>query len=99
MTNRGLSIKLKITPWSADTYLAYLDCAQKEIPTQQVGVGIFLRRLREDDQYVRVNLSGKGIWVDADKKYLQIGLRSAVESRWAERIRAAACRVMSHLPS
>ena len=26
MTNRGLSIRLKITPWTADTYLAYIDC-------------------------------------------------------------------------
>ncbi len=32
LTNRGLSIKLKITPWSADTYWAYLECAAQLAP-------------------------------------------------------------------
>jgi len=64
MTNRGLSIKFNITPWSADTYLAYLDCAKQLSLSQQIRVGIFLRRLTEDDQYVRVNFSSKGLWLD-----------------------------------
>lgn len=66
VTNRGLAIKLKITPWSADTYLAYLDCTKKTTPTSQVKVGIFLRRLTEDDQYIRVNLPRKGLWLGTD---------------------------------
>jgi len=50
VTNRGLSIKLKITPWSADTYLIYLDCAKETgVDKKRVRVAIFLRRLTEDD--------------------------------------------------
>ncbi|KAK5214931.1 hypothetical protein LTR99_011009 [Exophiala xenobiotica] len=45
MTNRGLSITLKMTPWLADAYLAYLDCAEKADAERSVDLGIFLRRL------------------------------------------------------
>lgn len=70
MTNYGLSIKLEITPWSADTYLAYLDCAAEETDSDmKVRVGIFLRRLREDDQYVRMNYTSKGLWFDTDRNH------------------------------
>ncbi|MCJ1477242.1 hypothetical protein MMC13_005913 [Lambiella insularis] len=69
MTNRGLSITLKITPWSADTYLAYLDCAQESESKHQTDMGIFLRRLSEDDQYVRVGLSRKGLWLAPDTSH------------------------------
>lgn len=69
MTNRGLSIRLNITPWSADTYLAYLDCADVTEPLCKVKKGIFLRRLVEDDQYVRVNFSGKDLWLDTDRNH------------------------------
>ena len=69
MTNRGLSIKFKITPWLADTYLAKLDCSKMtESGKERVGVGIFLRRLREDDQYVRVNHTSQGLWFGPDWK-------------------------------
>ncbi|EXJ56892.1 hypothetical protein A1O7_07236 [Cladophialophora yegresii CBS 114405] len=66
MTNRGLSIKLKITPWSADTYLAGLGCAERIHPSLSSTLGIFLRRLNEDDQYTRVSVSGRGLWRAAD---------------------------------
>lgn len=71
MTNRGLSIKLTITPWAADTYLAYLDCA-KEIGEEsgekrkKTQVGVFLRRLQQDDQYVRINDAKTGLWFRED---------------------------------
>lgn len=29
MTNRGLSIKLKVTPWSKEMYLAFFGCAEE----------------------------------------------------------------------
>jgi hypothetical protein len=69
MTNRGLSITLKITPWSSDTYLAFLDCMDKTKPKDRVDIGIFLRRLTEDDQYVRLSLSGKSIWLGPDPRW------------------------------
>lgn len=68
MTNRGLSIHLEITPWSANTYLAYLDCVQEPKPNHQVKVGIFLRRLSEPDQYARFNFSRKGLWNPRSEK-------------------------------
>lgn len=49
MTNHGLSIDLKVTPWMADTYLAYLDCADRTTQLESVPIGIFLQRLSEDD--------------------------------------------------
>ena len=64
MTNRGLFIGLKITPWLADTYLAYLECSG----SNHFNIGIFLRRLSEDDQYARINLNGGGLF--RDTKYL-----------------------------
>jgi hypothetical protein len=62
MTNRGLSICLKITPWAADTYLAYIDCTDRSTAQKPVALGIFLRRLSQDDQYTRIKLSQNGLW-------------------------------------
>ena len=64
MTNRGLSIKLLATPYTVDTYLVRLDCAdasllKEGIPLNHVRIGIFLRRLHEDDQFARVEQEGK----------------------------------------
>jgi Heterokaryon incompatibility protein (HET) len=64
ITNRGLSIRLNITPWLADTYLAYLECSDRD----DIKIGIFLRRLTEDDQYARINLSGGGLF--RETKYM-----------------------------
>lgn len=69
MTNRGLSIRLEITPWAADTYLAYLDCAQCTGSKERVRVGLFIRRLAEDDQYARVNFRRKGLWFDNNQQH------------------------------
>lgn len=64
-TNRGLSISLEITPYAADTYLAFLDCRDAGYRT-----GIFLRRLDEDDQFARVNLYGiDGLYLDREFIY------------------------------
>lgn len=68
-TNRGLSINLEITPWTVDTYLAFIDCVGDE-PHQTVTptsrrIGLFLRRLHHDDQYARINLYGDhGLFLD-----------------------------------
>ncbi|KAI0506175.1 HET-domain-containing protein [Xylaria bambusicola] len=53
-TNQGLSVTLKLTPWTADTYVAFLQCFRM-CDSINIGLGIFLRRLRQDDQYARVS--------------------------------------------
>ena len=62
MPNRVLLIGLRITPWAADTYLAYIDCTERVPAQKPVAPGIFLRRLTQDDQYVRINLRANGLW-------------------------------------
>ena len=52
MTNRGLSLTLRALHWGPDTYVARLDCTYEQQYTRRLG--IFLRRLDEDDQYARV---------------------------------------------
>ena len=64
MTNRGLSIKLLATPYTVDTYLIRLDYAdasllKDRIPLDDIRLGIFLRRLHEDDQFARIEHEGK----------------------------------------
>lgn len=67
LTNRGLSIKLMATPFTRDTYLVPLDCAAEFLPSKDgtadesdiFRLGMFLRRLDEDDQYARVEQAGK----------------------------------------
>lgn len=60
MTNRGLAISLEITPWAADTYLAFLNSDSSSHDGKGFRLGIFLRRCDEDDQYARVDLDGTG---------------------------------------
>lgn len=60
VTNRGLSIRLLATPFSTNTYLVRLECADSNLPhgddLQKVRLGMLLRRLDEDDQLARVRL-------------------------------------------
>ncbi|TKA77916.1 hypothetical protein B0A49_05463 [Cryomyces minteri] len=63
MTNRGLSIPLDMKPWSADTYLAALHCVDESLRSEsalneETCVSIFLRRLADNDQYVRIRMKG-----------------------------------------
>ncbi|MCJ1273109.1 hypothetical protein MMC21_000898 [Puttea exsequens] len=64
MTNHGLSIKLLATPYTADTYLVRLDCMNELLPANSGSIGeyrlgMFLRRLAEDDQFARVKYNGQ----------------------------------------
>ncbi|KFY05904.1 hypothetical protein V492_08238, partial [Pseudogymnoascus sp. VKM F-4246] len=66
ITNRGLSIKLMATPFAVDTYVVALNCVNGQLvtdgsPVDSYRLGIFLRRLDEDDQYARVNQSGNTV--------------------------------------
>ncbi|KAI3327073.1 HET-domain-containing protein [Xylariaceae sp. AK1471] len=78
MTNRGLSITLQLTPWAADTYLALLECVS---PASALGplchVGIFLRRLRQDDQYARITLNSRHYhYFNGDKIFMKRPLQA-----------------------
>ena len=101
MTNRGLSIKLLATPYTVDTYLVRLDCAdasllKERIPLDHVRIGIFLRRLHEDDQFARVEHEGKtfvqlsaSTWNPGLSSQVFQGIRSRIylnESRPVEQI-------------
>ena len=59
MKNRGFSIKMSVTQHILDTCVVYLD-NRDETPTangfDHGSVGIYVRRLDEDDQYARLNL-------------------------------------------
>lgn len=63
LTNRGLSIKLLATQFTTDTYIVRLDCVDGLSPADggladDFRLGMFLRRLKEDDQYARVKHEG-----------------------------------------
>lgn len=49
MTNRGLVISLEITPWAANTYLAFLNSDVSSHDGKRFRLGIFLHRCDEDD--------------------------------------------------
>ena len=63
LTNRGLSMKFMASPFTTDTYLVRLDCVDRSLlrTRQQADdfrLGMFLRRLSEDDLYARVRHNG-----------------------------------------
>ncbi|KAG8527669.1 uncharacterized protein KY384_007822 [Bacidia gigantensis] len=64
LSNRGLSIKLLAAQLTVDTYLVRLECANGMLPVSnsqpnEPRLGIFLRRLYEDDQFARVKYNGE----------------------------------------
>lgn len=66
ITNRGLSIKLMASLFTSDTYLVRLDCTDQSaekvsIYGKENCLGLFLRRLDEDDQYARVKYEGNSV--------------------------------------
>ncbi|KAL8847786.1 MAG: hypothetical protein Q9221_007185 [Calogaya cf. arnoldii] len=55
LTNRGLSCKFIATMFAVDTYLVRLDCTDSALRVDDGPyMGMFLRRLLDDDQYARV---------------------------------------------
>lgn len=65
LTNRGVSIILKMTPWAPDTYHVLLNCETTSTLATEGQLGIYLRRLHEDDAYVRVTVDGNDLVVGA----------------------------------
>lgn len=61
LTNRGLSIKFIATQFKTDTYIVRLYCTDELSPADlhdTCCLGMFVRRLKEDDQYARVRHEG-----------------------------------------
>ncbi|KAL9037907.1 MAG: hypothetical protein Q9180_003456 [Flavoplaca navasiana] len=61
ITNRGLTCAFVATPFIVDTYLVRLDCFNNPDPLASgipmyLHLGMFLRRLDDDDQYSRVRI-------------------------------------------
>ena len=91
MTNRGLSIKLMATPFTTDTYLVRLDCADglssdNDDPADGLRLGMFLRRLGEDDQYARVTNDGGTFWQLKASTWDEGSLKALGASRPVEQI-------------
>ena len=61
LTNRGVKITLSLTPWTLDTYLAWIHCNDPASLPNSVSVednvsGISLKRLDEGNQYAQVSM-------------------------------------------
>jgi hypothetical protein len=56
MTNIGISIQLRVVPWTQDLYAAVLDCVDSGCTDQ---IAIFLKALRETDQFARTRYGGE----------------------------------------
>ena len=113
MTNRGLSIKLLANPYTVDTYLVCLDCVDGSLPLGEVPVfenfrlGIFLRRLNEDDQFARVEHEGKTFlqlpasdWTSTMSGVVYLGVSSPRSSTWpVERVQINVRQYMNSFPT
>ena len=69
VNNRGISMQLNLVCWSTDVYIAPINCIRQ--PTQQqsgtqrkksLQLGLFLKREKENDKYIRVAFQGKDIY-------------------------------------
>lgn len=82
MTNRGLSYTFIAVPSIVDTYLVRLTCTD----VHSLFMGIFVRRLRENDQYARVRCDDQslkrakaGAW---DKTQINVNVRQRHAHSW-----------------
>lgn len=66
MTHRGVSITLALTPWHTDVYCARLHCRGPAVYGSYIG--IYLRRVSPDDQFVRVAFDDEDRVEDAHQR-------------------------------
>jgi hypothetical protein len=88
VTNRGVSITLSLTPWYMDTYLALINCTKTSMSGGR-RMGIFLRRLHEDDQYARIALGEESLIPDTVVTLREAGLGLALARDVAVNVRQA----------
>ena len=78
MTNRGLSIQMIAVQLEPDTYMVRLKCGVEASiePHEERGLGMYMRKLCDDDQYARVMYKGKtfarisyDFWEQVEIKY------------------------------
>ncbi|KAL8982048.1 MAG: hypothetical protein Q9205_003337 [Flavoplaca limonia] len=91
ITNRGIWCDFVATPFVVDTYLVRLDCTADELQSWKgtvfapLHLGMFLRRLDDDDQYARVRISGQ-TFVRTDAIYWVHNRKLAIPGKSIETI-------------
>lgn len=81
VNNRGVYGKIPLIPYTLDTYLTFLPCVRRNPGGQTALIGIFLRRLHEDDQYMRVPMDGNDFMQNTEEWVRSHGRNSYVVAR------------------
>ena len=81
VNNRGLHGLVPLIPYTLDTYLTLLPCARRDSGGQATQVGLSLRRLYEDDQFMRVVVDDEEIMEDAATWVIQHGINRLCVAR------------------
>lgn len=73
MTNRGLSIRFKAVTVAVDVYWVQLECFDRSLVSDSGGcyLGMFLRRLAEEDQYARTKFENRTFFQRSDSPCLR----------------------------
>ena len=69
INNRGISMQLSLVCWSTDVFIAPINCIRQPMQQQSgrqhkesLQLGLFLKRQKEDDRFIRVAFQGKDIY-------------------------------------
>ncbi|KAJ4344860.1 uncharacterized protein N0V89_012604 [Didymosphaeria variabile] len=83
-TERRIGFTTHLYPWCTDTYVAFLGCERIEHghagETNSI-VGIYLRTLKEDDDFARVEIDGKDMAFFTADEYLALLSKGKTETR------------------
>lgn len=74
VNSRGVHGLFPLIPYTLDTYLTLLPCTRQDPANQIAQVGIFLRQLYEDDQFMRVSVRGAEVMENANAWVIQYGV-------------------------
>jgi hypothetical protein len=80
VNNRGVHGLFRLFPYTLDTYLMVLPCIRRDSTDLDTSdgiaqVGIFLRQLYEDDQFMRVSVHGEEVMNNATACVMKHGVR------------------------
>jgi hypothetical protein len=81
LNNRGIHGQVRLVPYTLDTYLMLLPCTRQDTTGEIAQVGILLRRLYEDDQFMRVSVLGEEVMEDASGLVFEHGNNRLVITR------------------